>query len=254
MKRLLLDRMPKKGTPVTLSTEETHHAKAVLRLSNGTELEVLDGAGHRAQGRLRFDGKNAFIEYMEEPKLADPREVAPVTLLLSVLKGDAMEWAIEKCVELGLETFVPIITERSVVQMDRKGPEIFQERWQRIADQALKQCGRAYRMKVELPLSLADATAKLQRWGDKIFFCDEAEKSSLLWDTLTTNENNFNKACILIGPEGGWTDEERRLLASTKAESISLGLLILRAETAAISSTALLTAHLTSARLKRKHD
>ena len=145
-KRLLCPHLPRSHQPVILPESEANHALRVLRLRNGEEVEVLDGKGPHVVGRLKMTDLGAQIEYVgpiqELSQSRNGPEVVPVHLEMSVLKGDAMEWVVEKATELGVHTFTPVLTDHTVIQVKNKGPEFFQERWQKIADQSLKQCGR----------------------------------------------------------------------------------------------------------------
>ena len=145
-----------------------------------------------------------------------------------------------------------VLTAHTIVQMDRKGPEAFRERWQKIADQALKQCGRLERLEVRAPVSLETLiAAPVGREGQRIW-CDEAgreEAPPLLQWLEGSRSRQFAPLHLLIGPEGGWSALERELLSREMAQeersrlvTTSLGPLILRAETAAIFAMSLLSA------------
>ena len=245
LKRILCQRIPEPNRPTELAETEATHATRVLRLKDGDRVEAIDGKGHAALAKLRTRGGPTRLEFCE--KTATPSDsdsqLVPVILEMSVLKGDAMEWVVEKAVELGVTKLIPVLTAHTVVQMDRKGPEAFQERWQKIADQALKQCGRLAGLAVETPIPFERLlTTPLE--GVRIW-CDEQERGSipsLLSWLETERSKNLSPLHILIGPEGGWSQNERDLLTredASKLASVSLGPLVLRAETAAISALSL---------------
>ena len=143
LKRILCSKIPEPHRAVELEETEATHATRVLRLKDGDRVEAMDGKGHSALATLRTRNGPPRLEYIEKTEAqVSTGQLVPIILEMSVLKGDAMEWVVEKAVELGVTTLVPVLTAHTVVQMDRKGPEAFQERWQKIADQALKQCGR----------------------------------------------------------------------------------------------------------------
>ena len=147
MRKVLVDAVTdKKQTLFPLHEDEVHHLLQVLRARQGDEIECLDGKGHIFIGKLQLLGKShAQVERMSEVKTDLHKMASPIILEMACLKGDAMDWLIEKSVELGVKSFVPLLTDHTVVQMDRKSPEDFQKRWQKMADQALKQCGRLER-------------------------------------------------------------------------------------------------------------
>lgn len=246
IKRLLNEELPKEGRPTPLDQGEADHAIKVLRLRDGETVQVLNGKGQAVLAKLRLIGKATTLEFHSNLEL--PEGTIPVVLEMAVLKGTAMEWAIEKAVELGVEKLVPILTQNTVVQID-KDPEKFQTRWQKTADQALKQCGRAERLEIAPPTSLG------------IQLRDEpgSETSPRLWfDETLANENGIEliqwcmkrnttpkSIILLVGPEGGWDPKERDLLSrSPNTDRLSLGPLVLRAETAAINSVSIASAFL----------
>lgn len=244
-RKLICSRLPQPGQRVELSASEFNHAIRVLRLRDGDMVEALDGQGSSVLAVLKVRGEAGWLEFSLVPETRATGEL-PIILEMAILKGDAMEWVIEKAVELGVKLLIPIITAHTVVQLDRKGPEAFRERWQKIADQALKQCGRLKRMEIALPISLemllSEATAP-RLW------CDETALSTsphimklLLQDDSALNDKSQNTR-LLIGPEGGWSEQERKLLAIGAANrSVSLGPLILRAETAALYAVTIVNA------------
>ena len=246
MRRALCDFLPQKpGMWVELSENESRHLLSVLRLGPGDEIELLDGRGGSAPARIDFKGKSPGAVLIESPRIDPSRTSAPVELYMAVLKGEAMEWVIEKSVELGVRALTPVETEFSVVKLKKKGLESFQERWQKMADQALKQCGRLDRMVIHTPVPLEAALEKSGPW----VWLDEdlAAKGGV--------EHHLTRACplapeerpvrILIGPEGGFSPKEKsRLLQLTGSKKreinrVHLGSLILRAETAALASVAI---------------
>jgi 16S rRNA (uracil1498-N3)-methyltransferase len=230
---------------VELSENESRHLLSVLRLGPGDEIELLDGRGGSAPARIEFKGKSPGAVLTEPPKIDPARTSAPVELFISVLKGEAMEWVIEKSVELGVQALTPVETEFSVVKLKKKGLENFQERWQKMADQALKQCGRLDRMVIHTPMPFETALEKPGPW---VWLDEDLAASGGI-------ESHLSQSCpsaapdhpvrLLIGPEGGFSPKEKsRLLQLTGSEKREikrshLGSLILRAETAALAAVAI---------------
>ncbi len=262
-KRLLCPQLPRKGIPTILLDTEAHHAIRVLRLRDGDIIEALDGIGHSALTTLRTRGGQPRLEFIHSetssntgsqspPFLAAP--FPPLTLEIAALKGDAMEWVIEKSVELGVQCLSPILTDHTVVQMKNKSPEIFQERWQKIADQSLKQCGRLERMQIQTPIPLERLMTQTQEnTAPSIrLWCDEAKSGESLFLPQWLNSRLHTSSDpllikILIGPEGGWSTQERLLLEQVTPLSptlrMSLGPHVLRAETAALFAVSLVSAY-----------
>ncbi len=241
MKRVLCSTLPKPGRPAALSDTESHHLLKVLRLRIGDRVEALDGRGSKVVARLAIHSDQVSLEFesqSESPALNEA--IAPVRLEVGIIKGDAMEWVIEKAVELGVRELVPVMTQHTVVQLKNKGPEAFQERWQKIADQALKQCGRLERLAVALPIELE---MLLQDGSITRLWCDEAAEGPYLLDWIGSLGSAPSELRLLVGPEGGWSEHERALLQRSQGVvRVGLGPLVLRAETAAVFGASLLAA------------
>jgi 16S rRNA (uracil1498-N3)-methyltransferase len=247
MRRALCTSAPLQvGSLISLDDGEAKHLTQVLRLGPGDTLELLDGAGKKAKASLVFRDKKVFAEVMETP-ITDPRFVShPIHLTLSILKGEAMEWVVEKAVELGIRTLTPVETEFCVVKTAKRGADTFQDRWQRIADQAIKQCGRLDRMQILAPVVFEEALLPARHfiWLDETL-SESGEAKDHLAAKLPTLSHR-SEYSLMVGPEGGFSPNERsRLLQLTGSEKheitrASLGSLILRAETAALMGLSIL--------------
>ncbi len=249
-KRLLCLPLPKPNRPSLLSETEANHATRVLRLRDGDLIEAMDGKGNYAATTLRVRGGHPSLEYREQIEPLSSGLVRspllPLVLEMAILKGAAMEWVVEKSVELGVKQLIPIVTDHTVVQMKNKGPSQFQERWQKIADQALKQCCRLDQMEIALPLSLDSLLMTFSQKKQMVrIWCDEAsrEQSPFLLDWLLSQPVASQiEWRILIGPEGGWSSHERDFCNRELQNRVHLGPNILRAETAALYSVSLVSA------------
>jgi 16S rRNA (uracil1498-N3)-methyltransferase len=247
MKRVLCPELPSTGHAAPLPESEAEHLTRVLRLGDGDFVEALDGRGHSVRAVLRLrGGAGPRLEFVADTSAESSHGVPPIRLETAVLKGEAMEWLVEKSVELGVETLVPLLTAHTVVQIKGKGPEAFRDRWQKIADQALKQCGRLERMNVALPISLEEHLAQTPSTPESPrLWCDEAERGSAptLLNWLSAHRK-LNGVRLLVGPEGGWSDLERSQMSF---ERVSLSPWVLRAETAGLFAVSLASAYLTKA-------
>jgi 16S rRNA (uracil1498-N3)-methyltransferase len=256
MKRVLAPNLPTRERPVFLPESEADHLTRVLRLRDGDVIEALDGKGHAALVTLRVKGGGPRIEFLEGAEQSSKTagvtlaSATPVDLEMAILKGDAMEWVVEKAVELGVRTLYPTVTAHTVVQIKSKGPEAFRDRWQKIADQALKQCGRLDKMEVALPLSLEELLSSRPASTEqpRLWF-DEAGKDESLYLENWLGSQDWNRISalrLLVGPEGGWSMQERDILTASSRVSpihrLGLGPWILRGETAALFSVSLTTA------------
>jgi 16S rRNA (uracil1498-N3)-methyltransferase len=248
MRRILCGTLPRKASAfVEIPEAEAKHLISVLRLGPGDEVEVLDGEGYCATAKLDFRGqKKVFAELLNAPVSHPERLSLPIHLHMSIIKGDAMEWVIEKAVELGVRSITPVETEFTVVKIQKRGADTFQDRWQRIADQALKQCGRLDRMIVHLPVDFETALLNQNRfiWLDETLASTAPSEAHLA--TFAQKIPKDQELSLLVGPEGGLSPTERnRLLQLTGSEKkeinrVHLGSLILRAETAALAGISIL--------------
>jgi 16S rRNA (uracil1498-N3)-methyltransferase len=243
-RRLLIPKLPQAGVEVELEEKEAEHAVRVLRLREGDPVEALDGSGRSVVARLRIRGGSPRLEFDHEVEAAaEILEIVPIQLQVAVLKGEAMEWVVEKAVELGVASLDPILTAHTVVQTKGKGPEAFQARWQKIADQALKQCGRRSRMEVLLPRTLELPEPPAGVGAGPLLWFDEAQMDpnfSLEGWLRQQSSADLRKSGLRlrIGPEGGWSERERGHLANGEGIRLGLGPLVLRAETASLIAVA----------------
>jgi len=216
------------------------HLVRVLRARVGQDFDIATGETVRrgrivsvSDGRVEFD--------LAEEVSATP--AVPITLLLSIFKFDRMEWAIEKCTELGVARIIPAIARRTdphLATASRKRVE----RWQRIALQAAEQSRRAAPPEITEPLKLAD-TLNLPA-ALRVVLCESEEQTRLsdVMKSVVTSNDTTGGILLAVGPEGGWTDDELQRFQQAKWTSASLGNTILRAETAAIAAAAVVASTL----------
>ena len=150
-----------------------------------------------------------------------------------------MDFALQKAVELGINRIVPVVSQNVVVKFDAKKCRAKRVRWQKIADEAAKQCGRTELVTVEDVMELRDLLFEKKHAKDfgTLLFCYENEERRSAKKAL--RELADEKISILIGSEGGFTPEEAERVKASGAETISLGRRILRAETAAMTALAI---------------
>jgi 16S rRNA (uracil1498-N3)-methyltransferase len=223
------------GNTAALTGEHADHLIRVLRARVGQEFDIGTGPAVR-RGRIVTinEGRVAFELGEEIPAAA----AANVTLLLAIFKFDRMEWAIEKCTELGVSRIVPVIARRTDAHLTSAAVKRT-ERWRRIAIHASEQSRRAAPPEIGSPLKLHDA-ARLP--GTLRIVLAESEQQTQLPDLLASTVEG--EILLAIGPEGGWADEELHLFQNAGWISASVGPTILRAETAAIAATAVVVSKL----------
>jgi 16S rRNA (uracil1498-N3)-methyltransferase len=223
---------------VFLSDEESHHGLQVLRLRVGDSIQVFDGIGHEYQARV-VSIQRKQIELALGNPLADLRE-SPLVLILAaaMLKGERFEWVIQKAVELGVTTLIPLITDHTEKSVVRQDSQARRARWERIALEATKQSGRRTLMAIQLPQTLEQVLTDFSSLARLAMLTERAGKS---WQSLV-KESSVPPASVVavVGPEGGWSVAELDLAEAHQVGKITLGPRILRAETACIVAVSLL--------------
>lgn len=219
---------------IYLEGPEAHHIVGVLRHRAGDLIVFADGRGRFVHARIDRCSARA-VHAIVEGTQDDPREAhAPwLTLALALLKGDHFDLAVEKAVELGVHRIVPLRTERCVVRLDEQSGNSRQQRWQRIAQSAMKQAGRSWLPQVEAAMSLAELSQQFPAPAVWIVG-DEEERTGRVAPLLAPASTHL-QVVALIGPEGGLSPAEKQHLAQQGAHAVTLCGFRLRAETAAIA-------------------
>jgi 16S rRNA (uracil1498-N3)-methyltransferase len=233
MIRVLIDSV--KGDRACFDEEEAHHLVRVLRLRVGEEFEAIDGKGSRFSCVLERDAQGWFGRITN--RLDDSRE-SPVRICLAqaLIKKDKFEWVMQKAVELGVAEVIPLFTERTEVRLDEQRQQRKMNRWRRILSEAVKQCGRSHLPRLSSPLTLRSL---LEEERDAVAIAlDEGQGTNLREFFRSSPE--LKSCLLLIGPEGGWSQEDRRLLSEHGVTAIHLGARVLRAETASIAALSIL--------------
>lgn len=229
--RIHLDRALAPGQAIELDRATANYLLKVLRLRPGSPLTVFNGQGGEFAATLT-EQRPARIEIGEFHDRETESPLA-ITLVQGVSKGDRMDTAIQKAVELGVTRIVPVMTERSVVNLKGERKEKRTRRWQTIAASACEQCGRNRLPTIDAPRTLADWLGAEPPAGATRVVLDPTA------DAGFTDLERPAHACLLIGPEGGLTDEEITAAADTGYRRIGLGPRVLRTETAAITAISL---------------
>jgi 16S rRNA (uracil1498-N3)-methyltransferase len=218
------------GDHAALIGEHANHLLRVLRARVGQDFDIATGEAVR-RGRITLLKDNRVeFELGEEVSSALS---AQITLLLAVFKFDRMEWAIEKCTELGVSRIVPVIARRTDSHLAAASTKRT-ERWQRIARQASEQSRRAAPPEITTPIKVAEA---FNFPGPLRILLAESGERTLVLDVVRSRPSDGG-VVLAVGAEGGWTEDELRSFCQTGWISASLGNTILRAETAAIAATA----------------
>lgn len=222
--RLYLDAELVLQQPATLNEEQTHRLTRVLRLRPQAAVCVFNGRGDEYECSLQRDGRQwQLLPVTRNHRPTQSR--VHITLAQSITRSERMDFALQKAVELGVACIQPILAQRSSFKPQAKRLQNRRAHWQQIVVQACEQCGRT-----DLPqlLEPRESLAWMAENGTAIMLCADAETplSQLAPDTSGT--------IVLVGPEGGFSDDERDAARALDIATASLGPRTLRTETAAL--------------------
>jgi 16S rRNA (uracil1498-N3)-methyltransferase len=224
--------LPRAGE-VGLPSASAHHALKVLRLNSGDPVVLFDGSGGELHARLdvRASAPVAVDGQWREVCRESPLDIVLVQALAS---GDKMDWVIQKAVELGATGIIPVQAARSVLRLAGERTHKKLEHWRQVVIAACDQCGRNRLPFVAPVQSLAAYLAQAQE-AARLILVPGGER-------LSAMQHVPSSIHILVGPEGGWSDEELALCLRTGSRSIGLGPRVLRCETAGLAALAALQA------------
>lgn len=232
MHRFYLEPALCQGRTLALSGPEAHHASQVLRVREGEPVTVLDGQGSRFQCRAESVRSRELRLAVEQVEKVPPRQ-CQLTLFQALPKGKLVEDIITKATELGVSRVVPVLSERVVVRLNPDERAVKQEKWNRTAIEAIKQCGSAWLPKIEAPTDLETLLARPPVFNLALVGALESDSQHPKhW--IEKALKPVLSACAWIGPEGDFTPGEYHAIRSSGALPISLGSLVLRTETAAL--------------------
>ncbi|MBE6045399.1 MAG: 16S rRNA (uracil(1498)-N(3))-methyltransferase [Clostridiales bacterium] len=230
--------------------DDLHHMMKVLRLKEGDEVDISDGVRWEYRACIEsLNREEAELKILDKQAFASEPSVE-VTLFQGIPKQGKMETIIQKCVELGVYEIVPVFMDRTVV-VDRGnfGKKI--QRWNRVSAEAVKQCRRGIVPQVAEPVKTEEllrdrtgsGTPDLFGDFDLVLFPYENEKGTTIKEVLraaTAADSRPKRIAVMIGPEGGFSDEEANAIVAAGGKSVSLGKTILRTETAGMTALAMI--------------
>jgi 16S rRNA (uracil1498-N3)-methyltransferase len=218
-------------TTAALTGAHADHLTRVLRARTGQEFDIATGDSIRRGRITSITNDRVEFELGEELPAAS---IAHITLLIAIFKFDRLEWAIEKCTELGVAKIIPVIARRTDAHLAAASAKRL-DRWRRLALQASEQSRRAAPPEIMEPVKFSKAI--LQSATPRIVLNEEEQKTSLR--EILDVHPSAAEIILAIGPEGGWTEDELDQFQKSGWLSATLGPTILRAETAAIAATAI---------------
>jgi 16S rRNA (uracil1498-N3)-methyltransferase len=214
------------GDEASLIGDEAKHCSRVLRSRVGDQIVVFDGRGREAQAEILTLGRDCVAIRLGQVKAEPPPEVE-IVLAQAVLKGKAMDWLLQKSVELGVSQIQPLSTRHAVVQPG-DGKE---EKWQRVVLEACKQCGRSRIPEVMPTVGVGEFLKKTS--AEPRVIASLQSGAQPLRETLE-NLKNFKRVTLIVGPEGDFSSDEYQQFKDAGCIPVNLGPAVLRSETAAI--------------------
>jgi 16S rRNA (uracil1498-N3)-methyltransferase len=211
--------------------DEVKHIRKVLRLKGGDEIVVFDGLGKELEGTIVEEGLSSVVIKIQNIFSSKRDSLLEVTLAQSLLKGEKMDYLIQKATELGVKEIIPFFSSRSVPLLEESRRLKRHHRWEKIAVEASKQCGRGVVPKIE----------SLQNYSDMLHTASIEDLRLVLWEREGTKlkevleiSKEKRKIFFIIGPEGGFNQSEVDEAKGAGFIPVTLGRRILRAETASL--------------------
>lgn len=232
MPKFFVDKSNISSDKVVITGEDVGHIKKVLRLRCGDNIIVCDSNGTDYSAAIKeFENESVIAEIIGSKNNSSEPPIE-VTLFQGIPKSDKMDYIIQKSVELGVNSIVPVLTDRTVVRIDnKKDADNKVARWQRIALEAAKQSNRGIVPVIGYPITLDKALETLKSYDISIIPY-EKESTRKLKDYL--QRDKYRKISVFIGPEGGFSEKEVEKSLEAGAVPVTLGPRILRTETAGI--------------------
>lgn len=221
---------------INITGSDAHHLMHVMRAKAGQLVTVVDDNGQVAAMEMVAFSDSAVTLQLKEHLAADTESPLKIMLAQCLLKADKMDMVVQKAVELGAVGVIPISSQNCVARYDAKKGAARKDRWQKIADEAAKQCGRTALLKVRPIVTLGQFIADMQATDSSLVFFYENENEQSAKEYLRSLK--AKQIVLLVGPEGGFSLDEAKLIEKAGGKSVTLGPRILRAETAALTAIA----------------
>ena len=235
MVRLCVDCLLDTGAEIVLPTEAAHHARSVLRLSRDDTVELFDGRGNVYEANLTLVSRGEVRARIGAPLEYQTESPLEITLVQSVSRGERMDYTLQKAVELGVTAVVPVISQRTVVKLDRARADKRLEHWRGVIRHAAEQSRRRVLPEIHA-LRTLDAWMADTRRAPCFLLHPGASQA------LASQSAPGRSLYLLAGPEGGFDPTERERLVTAGAIPVTLGPRTLRTETAAVAALAVMQA------------
>jgi 16S rRNA (uracil1498-N3)-methyltransferase len=232
--RVYLDAALEPGTLVELSGTAAGHLTRVLRLRAGAALTLFNGRGGEYSASIERVRRSEVTLAVGEHQAIERESPVALTLAQGISRGERMDLVVQKATELGVSRLIPLVTERSVVRLDEEQSDRKSSHWRAIAIAACEQCGRNRLPEVALPAQLREFLRQPPPESARLLLSPAAAQR------IEDVPRPASGVTVLIGPEGGLSDEEQAAAQAAGFTAVNLGPRVLRTETAAIAALTLL--------------
>ena len=225
-----------KAAALALTGSEAHHARNVLRVEPGSRVVVFDGHGREITAAV-VDSAPAAVQLRKIDEARTPPLRCRITLGQAIPKGKNMDLIVQKAVEIGASEIAPLVSDRTVVRLDRDDAAQKEKKWQTVAIEAAKQCGQNWLPRVHAPRTVAEFFSDAPQHDLRLVGSlqpDALHLKQILSDYEMQRRERPTSVLVLVGPEGDFTPAELNVARSNGCRPITLGPIVLRVETAAI--------------------
>jgi len=238
MRRFFIDPAEISKDKPVIDGQEAHHITAVFRLKPDDQIILVDGSGFEYKARIINAGKHQVVVCVLEKYAALTESPIKISVGQGYLKDKKMDMLIRHLTEIGITQWAPMLTEYSVPQPDKKRNDPRIQRWEVIAREAVKQCGRTLTPEIISPISFDEAISHSVDMDLKIIFYENENRPFI--QTMPKSDSRPSDIMALFGPEGGFSEKEVELARRAGFVTASLGPRIMRAETASIAACTLI--------------
>jgi len=224
---------------VILTGPKVHQIRDVLRMKSGDKIIVLDNTGYEYTVALIKIERRQVVGELLDSKISEGEPKTRITLYQSILAREKFEWILQKCTEVGVCCFVPVLTQRSIVRRLESVTTKKITRWQSIITEAAEQSGRGKIPMLEKPLNFSDVLTGIGDFDCCLIGSTQTD-IPILREIIKGKDSQIEKIALFIGPEGGFTEKEIADAGCGGAKAFGLGKRVLRTETAAIVASVLI--------------
>jgi len=232
--RFYVPHLDPKVRETVLPPDEATHLMRVLRLTVGDDVAVFDGRGREFRARVTDTARRKVLVELFEPIAAAPEARVPITLVQAVLKGEKMDAVIRDATMMGVAAVEPIITTRTIA----RGPRAENDRWSRVSVASAKQCRRAV-VPIIAPPRPFEEWLRSSSHGLRLMLVEPSASRTEICSLHLLENHAAGSLALIVGPEGGWTAEERARADQAGCLSVTLGGLTLRADAVAVAALAI---------------